>query len=221
MQPSQRMKLTVRAGFCFARKGVTRMVWWDNSRTHPAAMRKSARQPKMIPRCLLIASLLLVPACGSPPDPPYLMRQGDWRRTLVGSWVVTFRADSLQTAVTDRLGQTRFGLRPGDGVPVTGTLQIADTVVGPSDRYLGAVIALDFTAALGRQVSCFHAGRGSISLQRERRDIVIDFTPGAADCGLRGLVRADGDSLVGTWYEDAFVGHRTAGRMVWRHLRPP
>jgi hypothetical protein len=31
------MKLTVRAGFWFARKGVTRLVWLDNSRMRTAA----------------------------------------------------------------------------------------------------------------------------------------------------------------------------------------
>ena len=174
----------------------------------------------MILRLFLIASILLVPACRSQPAPPYVMRAGDWRQTLVGTWVVTFRVDSLQTMVADRTGQAHSSFHPADAAPVTGTVQISDTIVGPSDRYLGAVTTVDFTPALGRQVSCFRAGRSSIGLQYERKAFVLDFTPGASDCGFRGVVRADGDSLVGTWYEDSFVGHRTAGRLVLRRLRP-
>ena len=58
---------------------------------------------------------------------------------------------------------------------------------------------------------------GKADVIQTHRSILINFAPQASDCGLivRGTIHAD--TVLGTWYQPGFVGHRAQGPFVmWR-----
>jgi hypothetical protein len=99
-------------------------------------------------------------------------------------------------------------MHASSGAWVVGTLILTDSVTEGS---MLARIDLDFTSVLGRQVSCFTPGRGLVQVQM-LPEVQLNFTPGAADCGFAARGGRQGDTVVGYWYEDSFIGPRTVGR---------
>ena len=108
-------------------------------------------------------------------------------------------------------------MRAASGAWVSGTLQLKDTLVEDYATGLRATVDVDFTPVLGRQVSCFRPGQGVVGVELLANDVTLRLTPGAADCGFTAGGWLRGDSVVGKWYEDAYVGYPTTGR--FRMLR--
>jgi hypothetical protein len=66
-------------------------------------------------------------------------------------------------------------------------------------------------ALLGHPDGCVHLP-GPVMAYKTSDDVLeIEFTPGAADCGLVGRVLAT--TLTGRWLEPAFVGTRADGEL--------
>jgi len=106
-------------------------------------------------------------------------------------------------------------MQAASGTWVTGTLQLRDTlvVIGALPIVgLRALVEVDFTPSLGRQVSCYTPGEGVVDVQLLLGHLQLLFTPGAADCGFAAEGSVRGDSVIGSWNEDSYVGRRTAGR---------
>jgi len=171
----------------------------------------------------VIASLLALGGCAAPvPSPPLQPREritplteGDVLRPLVGTWRITFAVDSVLGGYVDN----RAVMRAASGSSVSGTLQLLDTLVEGRVRGLRAALDIDFTPALGRQVSCFRPGHGVVGITVLPHEVSLWFTPGAGDCGFRGGGTWRGDSVVGRWSEDAYVGFKTVGRFRMLRIR--
>ena len=137
--------------------------------------------------------------------------------SLAGVWDATFTLDSqLVSRTNDPLMRWQ---RAPDTARAIGTIEIepsraaADTTQGTPQR-LRARMSLDFSAMLGRPMSCYEPGRREIGVERgaEGQGVAIAFTPDVADCGFGGIARWLGDTLRGVWSETSFVGPSAVGR---------
>ena len=171
-----------------------------------------------------------VAACGQPfwtprPEPPAprVMEESDRRRSLLGSWQIAFAVDSTVA---------RTGKRPrmlaGSGAWTVGVLTLTDSLNrAPPFQTVRGTVQVDFTSALGRQISCFHPEGREIWLQFDKKGhAMFSFTPGAGDCGFGASGSVRGDSVVGRWSEGGYFGPSTEGRFIMVRLstsesRPP
>ena len=135
----------------------------------------------------------------------------DWRRALVGSWLVDFRLDSVR-GKDGRLSSWRQSA----GQPATGELRILDVSGIPSRRTLASELTVDFQKSWGRPMSCYTPGFGSLEAEHQEGTVRLWFTPGVADCGFRAEVKIHADSMVGTWGELSLEGTVAMGRIFLR-----
>lgn len=173
-------------------------------------------------RPILVVCASLTIACGGTPfftarpDAAVPLGSHDSRRALAGSWRTEFEADSVEWPS----GGDSIRFRHGPSQWISGTLWLGDTLAGVQVRGVRAEMVADFTPILGRQMSCFHSGRGVIDVERRGQMVRFWFTPGAGDCGFGGTAQDYGDSLIGTWSEAAFVGAASAGRFKFVRVSP-
>jgi hypothetical protein len=127
----------------------------------------------------LVTLATLVTACGGTPfftprpDAAVPLSAHDSRRSLAGSWRADFEADSVQWFLQD---SSKF--RRGPSTWISGTLWLGDTIAGLGvGRGLRAELVADFTPILGRQMSCFHSGRGAVDVERHGQTVRFWFTP--------------------------------------------
>jgi hypothetical protein len=132
-------------------------------------------------------------------------------------WDATFTLDSqLVSRNGDPVIRWR---RAPDTARAVGTIEIersnvaADTAQG-APRRLEARMSVDFSAMLGRPMSCYEPGRREIEVERgsQGQRIAIAFTPDVADCGFGGVARWLDDTIRGVWSETSFVGPSAVGR---------
>jgi hypothetical protein len=83
-----------------------------------------------------------------------------------------------------------------------------------AEPLLRAYLDVDFTPALGRQISCFHPRNRSLQVFMSESTIGLSFTPMAADCGLEASGQIRGDSILGQWREPGFAGSTTWGQFL-------
>ena len=170
----------------------------------------------MVKTPVVLVLVLALGACGQPflHPPPNIrpLAAKDWRQALVGKWIVELSLDSVQRLVQESHG-VRSVMDPGPHRVVRGTLELRDTIVGVDGTDLRSTISFDFTRLLGHPLSCFSPTAGVTRVERNGRTVSISLTPGAADCGFFSQGQLDGDSLIGSWGEDAFVGARAAGKL--------
>lgn len=157
--------------------------------------------------------LLLLAACARVPDATIPAPA----TSLAGVWDATFTLDSqLVSRNGDPVIRWR---RAPDTARAVGTIEIersdvaADTTQG-TPRRIEATISLDFSAMLGRPMSCYEPGRREVQVERggQGQGIAIAFTPDVADCGFGGVARWQDDTIRGVWSETSFVGPSAVGR---------
>ena len=167
----------------------------------------------------LVAAMLLS-SCGrpllTPPPRVRALSVGDSRRALVGLWKIEFTIDSVQNITTGK-GGARSSLLAVTPSTVAGTLELRDTVDGIDGLNLKGTVALDFQRLLGQPLSCYDPRYALVGVKRRNTHVRLELAPGAADCGLYADGRYLGDSVVGSWLEDSFIGPRAVGR--FRMLR--
>lgn len=162
-------------------------------------------------RPFLLLSLFPLAACtsalpSSAPSPGHALPANDWRRALVGQWILEFRLDSV--ANRDAGGPR---LIPGSLRTTEGHLQLTEVVADQVD-VLRSRIDISFDSLLGRSVSCFDPRPTRTAVTREGEAIRFGFTPGVFDCGFGAVGTLLGDTLVGTWDETSFAGPVAVGR---------
>lgn len=157
--------------------------------------------------------ILLLTACVRAPDATIPAPA----TSLAGVWDATFTLDSqLVSRNGDPVIRWR---RAPDTARALGTIEIessdvaADTAQG-APRRLEARMRVDFSAMLGRPMSCYEPGRREIEVERgsQGQRIAIAFTPDVADCGFGGVARWLDDTIRGVWSETSFVGPAAVGR---------
>ena len=163
----------------------------------------------MIQGVRLLLLVILAGCASAPSHGPYNdqpLPADDWRQSLLGTWKVEFGVDSV------RSGGSVARWERGSFRTVQGTLQVRDTITGRWTRGLRSEIDVKFDDALGRPMSCFDPRPVSTGVERRRGELVLLFTPDAADCGFNAHGKVFGDSVVGTWYESSFGGPSVMGR---------
>ena len=165
----------------------------------------------MIRRVSSVLSFLLFACARNAPAPPSadntVLPSTDWRRSLVGDWIVEFRLDSVRV----REGSaTRW--RPASFATATGTLRLSDSTAGSKQGLLRSRLQIQFDSLLGRPMSCFDPPSTATDVEREGDSVTLRFTPTAADCGFSAYGKLAVDSLVGSWDETSFVGPTVMGR---------
>jgi len=154
-------------------------------------------------RLLVIAAL----ACGACAHAPPLDTQGPPAPDLSGTWSVTFSLDSqLTSAVNDPVLRWR---RNRDTVAAEGLLTLQE----PRGDRLSGRMDVDFTAMLGRPMTCYSPGKVELQVESREPRLLIAFTPGVADCGFGANVEWSGDSITGMWSETSFVGPVAVGHL--------
>lgn len=139
-----------------------------------------------------------------------LPSETDWRRSLIGTWTLEFRLDSLIGPI---------GWQQGSLVTTTGTFEILDPAVAQwGVLVVRSTIDVAFEPLLDRPMSCFDPRPSSTVIERADDEVRLTFTPHAADCGFSAHGGFAGDSIIGTWREMSFIGPITEGR--FRMTRP-
>jgi hypothetical protein len=173
----------------------------------------------MVHRHTLLLSFVLTLACAKP-QATSLHRHSD----PTGDWVLIFfrPKDEPRRSADSILGT--LTLRPfedSDTARVWFIRQIRPgTLVG--------VASLDFTPILGRQISCYFEESQDLNsdtgpplrvspsiplgLPGAQDSLWLDFTPGAADCGLHVNAHLNGRVGTGRWTEPSFAGNGRSGR---------
>ena len=147
-------------------------------------------------RILSLVPYLVMVACGRMTLPA--SNGADRQRTLAGEWTLEFELDSMRSS--GRWSATSHQ-------SIRGSLHLAD-----SEGVVRSSIQIDFTALLGREMSCFDPRPTSTAISRVGDNTSLQFTPGAADCGFSASGKLYGDSLVGTWSETSFIGPVAVGQ---------
>jgi hypothetical protein len=138
----------------------------------------------------------------------------DWRQEFIGAWQIEFVLDSVR--VPDQTDGVML-MRAVSGPSVLGRFTLTDSIVdAPWIRGLRSSLIIDDVALLGRPMSCFEPRPTTTRIERQNGGVIIDFTPGAADCGLTALVQMEGDSVIGRWREGGFTGPPATGRVSLR-----
>jgi hypothetical protein len=149
---------------------------------------------------LRFVACVLTAACSDvSPTRPILGRlsPGD----LTGGWNIAFQVDSVRDCAS---GSCRE-VAQKSLVPAVGSLFISDQYDTLYTAYLTAELHIDFQLALGRQVTCLGSPQASLVLPGDSGIAHFWFTPGAADCGLYGIGRFDGQEFHGGWGEPSFT----------------
>jgi hypothetical protein len=170
------------------------------------------------PGYLVLAPIivLLAGACArsepaAPASTSSQLSREDPRQALASAWGLRFAVDTIdfRTALP--------------GATVAGTLTIEDSLVGWAGRppdLLRADFEADFSPALGRPLSCFDSTERVLTATVHGDSAELWVTPYAADCGLTISGALLGDSLSGTWFEPAYAGALSRGR-VWMYRHEP
>jgi hypothetical protein len=160
---------------------------------------------RLTSRATLGALLTAVAACQT-------LSSAGWADTrapnesLVGTWTVEFRLDSVIGS-----GTTSRRWQAASFRAIRGQLRLTDSTTR-SAGIVRSSIDLDFTPLLGRQMSCFEPRPTETWVERQGDTVRFRFTPNAADCGVGASGVLRGDSLIGSWDETSFVGPVAMGR---------
>ncbi len=145
-------------------------------------------------RFALIPMLLLaVPACAEAPRA---------LSSFVGAWSAEFSRPPLTRVVHGTIVFDSIATLPGGEVRLLGSFQLDSARQGQDDL----VVAL-----LGHPDGCVHVPGPVIAYRSSHDFLEIEFTPGAADCGLVGRVSVT--TLTGRWQEPSYAGTRAEGEL--------
>lgn len=149
---------------------------------------------------LVFGALAFVAACiDSTPTAP--IRGELTPADVTGAWHITFQVDSVRECTTSCY-LVGAGLRP----IVTGVLVVSDRPDTLYTEWLAAELRVDFTPALGRQVTCLANPQASLVQLGDSGVAGFWFSPGSADCGLSAQAGFDGREFHGSWGEASFTG---------------
>ena len=122
-------------------------------------------------------------------------------RTLIGAWNVEFHFDSVRGS-----GGAVEHWRAASHRIARGRVVLMAPMQPVRPFRLSSDVAVSFDSALGRPMSCYTPGHGTVAVEARRNVVTIRFTPNAADCGFSGEGQLERDSLVGTWSETSLGG---------------
>jgi hypothetical protein len=150
-------------------------------------------------RQVLMIGAFALAACGDP-TPSAPIRGQLTPAEVTGAWNISFTVDSVRECTTSCY-LVGAGLRP----IVTGVLVVSDQPDTLHSEWLAAELRVDFTSALGRQVTCLANPQSSLVLLGDSGIAEFWFTPGSADCGLSAQAGFDGREFHGIWGEASFT----------------
>ena len=145
--------------------------------------------------CVSIVMIAL-PLFGCEPRPRGL-------NDFVGAWSAEFSHRPLTQVVYGTIVFDSVATLPRGELRLLGTLHL-DSAREHGQKDL--IVAL-----LGGPDGCLQLSGPVIAYERSDAILDIDFTPGAADCGLVSQVSAA--TLTGRWQEPSFVGRRAQGEL--------
>ena len=163
--------------------------------------------------CVVAALVLANSGCRTALAPAAGGEQPMPNGSLAGSWTIAFRLDSVRAPGASPSGWQRGSFREAQG-----RLKLTDSTT--SGNAVRSSIDVDFTALLGRQMSCFDPRPVRTGVDRQGDTVTFRFTPGVADCGFGASGVLRGDSLIGSWDETSFLGPVAAGRFVMTRSSP-
>jgi len=146
---------------------------------------------RFAPLIILASCTQSAPEPARGPQTAAPLPRDDWRRQLVGTWIVEFRLDSVSTS---------------------GTFVVRDSTVAGWGDAVQTTIDVQFDALLGRPMSCYDPRPTATGMDHDGKQVRLTFTPTAADCGFSAYGAFFGDSLIGAWDESSFAGPSVTGR---------